>query len=178
MRTAWKVGGNGRRKPKPKKERETGQRISRECVYKDVSLRFMAAADACCLRLRKGAAILAAPKSGFMRGWSRRHRGQPQMPQPLPQPPQRSSSRQIMQQLSPPKPLPKVLPFPHPQQESRRMIHSRFPQPLFPQPLLFSHPHPQFVAAKSLMFVSSKIRITLHHMHREKKGFPVSQIRF
>lgn len=35
-----------------------------------------------------------------------------------------------------------------------------------PHPLLslLSHPHPQFVAAKSLMFKSSKILITLYHM--------------
>lgn len=87
-------------------------------------------------------------------------------PNPLPLPPQQKSRRIIHRQLLPPQPHPSLppknpLPHPPPQQQSRIINQIIEEQP----PLLFpSHPHPQFVAAKSLMFKSSNILITMYHM--------------
>ena len=64
---------------------------------------------------------------------------------------------ELMQQLPhPPNPL-------LPQQESNRIIQIK-EQQLFPS----LHPHPQPVAAKSLIFKSSKIYLTLHNMEEVK----------
>ena len=109
----------------------------------------------------------------------------PQMPHPqpllLPQPPQqRSRIRISRQELSPPQfPNP-----PHPPQQHRiRMIQMRllFPKPhpqlLPPHPPLFpSHPHPQFVAAKSLMFVILRFWITVYTMHHGKMSSTFQRI--
>lgn len=57
-------------------------------------------------------------------------------------------------------PLLFINPPPLPQQLSKRMIQI---QELHP-PLLLSHPHPQFVAAKSLIFKSSINLITVYYM--------------
>ena len=86
-----------------------------------------------------------------------------QKPPLLPQPPQQKRSKMIQMQLSLPKPQPPQpeLLCPHPpQQESRRMIQMMLLHPLF---CVVSQPHPQFVAAKSLMFESSGI-FCLHSM--------------
>ncbi len=65
---------------------------------------------------------------------------------------------------NPPQLLPQLLPHPQPpelppQQDSSRRIQIQFPPPFpHPHPLLVGHPqeslHPQFVAVKSLMFLS------------------------
>ena len=62
-----------------------------------------------------------------------------------------------------------------PQQESRSRIQIRELQLLppanpipFPHPL--SHPHPQFVAAKSLIFQILRIGFTMYHMRQRKNG--------
>jgi hypothetical protein len=58
--------------------------------------------------------------------------------------------------------LPPKKPLPHPPQQLSKMINQIIEEH---PPLLFpSHPHPQFVAAKSLMFKSSNILITMYHM--------------
>lgn len=49
---------------------------------------------------------------------------------------------------------------------------------LQPHPPLFSHPHPQFVAAKSLMFKSSKILITMYDMKAACMCFPMIEKNF
>ena len=66
--------------------------------------------------------------------------------QPLPFPQQQRISRSG-RILSHPEPLKKE-PLPFPQQHSNRRIQIRLPHPLSPLP----HSHPQFVAAKSLIF--------------------------
>ena len=78
-------------------------------------------------------------------------------PPPLP-PPRNPPHPQLLPQLLPHPQLPE---FPPPQQHSRRRIQIQLPNPLplpHPHPLLAEHPqeslHPQFVAVKSLIFLS------------------------
>ncbi len=125
---------------------------------------------------KTGAAGQAAPCVAFDGHY-------PQMPHPqpllLPQPPQQQNQNQ-QQELSPPQ-FPKP---PHPPQQHRiRMIQMRllFPKPhpqlLPPHPPLFpSHPHPQFVAAKSLMFVILRFWITVYTMHHGKMSSTFQRI--
>jgi hypothetical protein len=84
-------------------------------------------------------------------------------PKLSPQPPQKSNSKIIQIQLSLPHPLPHPPNPLLPQQESNRIIQIK-EQQLFPS----LHPHPQPVAAKSLIFKSSKIYLTLHNMEEVK----------
>lgn len=95
---------------------------------------------------------------------------QQKLPHPLlpPHPPQQNRRRMIHRQLSFPKPPHPLLP-PHkppllpPQQHNNRMIQRIEPQP----PSLQLHP-PQFVAAKSLIFVPPNFSYTVSY-DREKK---------
>lgn len=73
------------------------------------------------------------------------------LPQPPPFPPQQHRSSRMIQMLSHPLPQPlfplkKPPPFPPQQHRSNRI------QIMLEQPPEDSHPHPQFVAAKSLIF--------------------------
>ena len=74
-------------------------------------------------------------------------------PKPIPQ--------ELPQEL-PPHPHPKLKP-PLPQQHRRIRIKKMLLEPL--PPVVHSHPQPQFVAAKSLMFVPPDIFFTVYHMY-------------
>ena len=96
-------------------------------------------------------------------------------PQPLLFHPPQQNRRIRTSQQSELQPL-LLFPHPHPPQQERRSRIQIILQPLFPnrllletphplsQPQPLSHPHPQFVAAKSLMFVPPKESFCLQFM--------------
>ena len=127
---------------------------------------------------KRGAAA-AAPFSGKERLSDRQgsRSEDQQQKQLLLLPPQQQHRRIRIQMISQLKPIPQVVPqllLPHPQphpnpkpplppQQHRRIrIQRMLPPPLPPD--VHSHPQPQFVAAKSLMFVPPDIFFTVYLM--------------
>ena len=117
---------------------------------------------------------------GYLGGLKKGQQPHPQLlllphPQPLLFHPPQQNRRIRTSQQSELQPL-LLFPHPHPPQQERRSRIQIILQPLFPnrllletphplsQPQPLSHPHPQFVAAKSLMFVPPKESFCLQFM--------------